>query len=82
MEKRPAVSAPSMPNGGKRIPYIHIIIIKEAVPMSIVYHESTQTFHLTNGKISYIMKVLPNGALGQLYFGKAIRDREEFNNLL
>ena len=43
--------------------------------MSIAYHESTKTFHLTNGQISYIMKVLPNGALGQLYFGKAIRDR-------
>ena len=41
--------------------------------MSIAYHESTKTFHLTNGQISYIMKVLPNGALGQLYFGKAIQ---------
>ena len=82
MEKRPAVSAPSMPNGGKRIPYIHISIIKEAVPTSVVYHESTQTFHLTNGLISYIMKVLPNGALGQLYFGRAIRDRGSFDHLL
>ena len=50
--------------------------------MSVVYHESTQTFHLTNGLISYIMKVLPNGALGQLYFGRAIRDRESFDHLL
>ncbi|WP_297997405.1 glycoside hydrolase family 36 N-terminal domain-containing protein [uncultured Oscillibacter sp.] len=50
--------------------------------MSIAYHESTKTFHLTNGQISYIMKVLPNGALGQLYFGKAIRDRESFDHLL
>ena len=39
--------------------------------MSIFYHESTQTFHLTNGEISYLMKVLPNGALGQLYCGQA-----------
>ena len=23
--------------------------------MSIFYHESTQTFHLTNGEISYLM---------------------------
>ena len=29
--------------------------------MSIIYHESTQTFHLTNGKISYLMKVFPDG---------------------
>ena len=50
--------------------------------MSITYHESTKTFHLTNGKISYLMKVLPNGALGQLYCGQAIRDRENFDHLL
>ena len=50
--------------------------------MRILYHESTQTFHLTNGRISYLMKVLPNGALGQLYFGRAIRDRESFDHLL
>ncbi len=50
--------------------------------MSVFFHESTRTFHLTNGKISYLMKVLPNGALGQLYFGRAIRDRESFDHLL
>ena len=48
----------------------------------IHYHESTQTFHLNNGKISYIMKLLPNGQLGQLYFGKAVRDTESFDHLL
>ena len=50
--------------------------------MSIYYHENTKTFHLTNGAVSYLMKVLPNGALGQLYFGQAIRDREDFDCLL
>ena len=50
--------------------------------MSIYYHENTKTFHLTNGAVSYLMKVLPNGALGQLYFGQAIRDREDFDHLL
>lgn len=50
--------------------------------MSVFYHENSKTFHLTNGQISYIMKVLPNGALGQLYFGRAIRDRENFDHLL
>ena len=50
--------------------------------MSIYYHENTRTFHLTNGAVSYLMKVLPNGALGQLYFGQAIRDREDFDHLL
>ena len=50
--------------------------------MSIFYHESARTFHLTNGTVSYIMKVLPDGSLGQLYFGRAVRDREDFDYLL
>ncbi len=50
--------------------------------MSVFYHEKSQTFHLTNGRISYLMKILPNGTLGQLYFGRAIRDRENFDHLL
>ncbi len=50
--------------------------------MSVYYHENTQTFHLTNGQISYLMKILPNKTLGQLYFGQAIRDRESFDYLL
>lgn len=50
--------------------------------MGIIFHEETKTFHLTNGKISYIMTVLPNGHLGNLYYGKAIRDREDFSHLL
>ncbi len=50
--------------------------------MSIVYHEGSKTFHLFNGSISYIMTVMRNGHLGQLYFGKAIRDREDVSHLL
>lgn len=50
--------------------------------MSIIYHESTKTFHLYNDEISYIMTVLPNGHMGQLYFGKRVRDREDFSFLL
>lgn len=49
--------------------------------MGIIFHEETQTFHLTNGEISYIMTVLPNGHLGNLYYGKAIRDREDFTSV-
>ncbi len=48
----------------------------------IQYHESSKTFHLSNGKISYLIKVLPNGQLGQLYFGKAIHDSGDFDHLL
>ena len=36
--------------------------------MSIVYYESTGTFHLYNDEISYIMMILPNGQMGQLLF--------------
>ena len=49
--------------------------------MSIYFEPQSQTFHLTNGKISYLMKVMPNGQLGQLYFGKAVRHRASFNHL-
>ena len=48
----------------------------------IIYHESSKTFHLYNNEISYIMCVLPNGHLGNLYFGKRIHDREDFSYLL
>ncbi len=48
----------------------------------IQYHESSKTFHLSNGKISYLMKLLPNDQVGQLYFGKAVHDCESFDHLL
>ena len=50
--------------------------------MSIIFHESSKMFHLYNGEISYLMCVLPNGHLGNLYFGKRIHDREDFSYLL
>ncbi len=50
--------------------------------MAIVYHESGRTFHLYNDTISYIMTVMQNGHLGQLYYGKRLRDREDFSHFL
>lgn len=50
--------------------------------MSIVFHESSKIFHLYNHSVSYIMMVLPNGHMGQLYYGKKIRDRDDFSYLL
>ena len=50
--------------------------------MNIVFHESAKIFHLYNHHISYIMKVLPNGQMGQLYYGKTVRDRDDFSFLL
>ena len=43
--------------------------------MNITFHKSTGIFHLYNNDISYLMMILPNGQIGQLYFGAAIRDR-------
>lgn len=50
--------------------------------MSIYFENESRTFHLTNGKISYLIKILPNNQLGQLYFGKAVQHRKDFDYLL
>lgn len=50
--------------------------------MPIKFHEKTKTFHLYNKEVSYIFKILKNNQLGQLYYGKAIKDRENFDHLL
>ena len=42
---------------------------------NIVFHDKTKTFHLYNEKISYIMCVLENGHMGQIYFGKKMNDK-------
>ncbi len=49
--------------------------------MSILFYENTKTFHLCNKEISYIMSVLPNGHMGQLYFGKKVSEREDYSYL-
>ena len=36
--------------------------------MNIFYHEKAQEFHLQNESVSYIMKVLKNVQIGQLYY--------------
>lgn len=50
--------------------------------MLIQVNNEKKTFHLSNDSISYIMTVLPNGQMGQLYFGKKIRHKEDFSHLL
>ncbi|MBE6006559.1 MAG: alpha-galactosidase [Sarcina sp.] len=50
--------------------------------MAIYFEKKTQTFHLQNQYYSYIIKILPNGQAGHLYFGKAVRHRESFDHLL
>lgn len=50
--------------------------------MGIIVHEHSGVFHLQNRELSYIIKIMPNGQPGQLYFGSAIRDREDYPHLL
>ena len=47
--------------------------------MEIIKHESQ--FHVTNGLVSHIIRVLPNGDLNTIYFGTAIHDRDDCSDL-
>ncbi|MCK6207398.1 alpha-galactosidase [Bacillus infantis] len=49
--------------------------------MLIHANSETRQFHLTNGQVSYIFHVMKNGQLGHLYYGKALRHREDFSQL-
>lgn len=49
--------------------------------MPIQFHQATQTFHLYNEKISYIFKVIKNGHLANLYYGRHIQDKPDFDYL-
>jgi len=50
--------------------------------MPIVWSAESQTFHLRNDRISYILRVLEHGALGQLYFGGALSEARSYAHLL
>lgn len=47
--------------------------------MGIIYHEKSKQFHLWNDEISYIIAVLPNDEIGHVYFGKRLKNREEYS---
>ena len=46
--------------------------------MPIIFHEEQRIFHLTNKYVSYIIRVMENDQLENLYYGKRIHDREDF----
>ncbi len=48
---------------------------------NLIYKTNTNEFHLTNGNLSYILKVLDNGNLGHIYFGKPIKINDSYVNL-
>ncbi len=49
--------------------------------MLIHVNQEDRQFHLTNGQVSYIFHVMKNGQLGHLYYGKALRHRDDFSHL-
>ena len=53
---------------------------QEEIRMGIAVNNAGDTFHLYNDEISYIMKILPNKQMGQIYFGKRIRIPDSFWN--
>lgn len=49
--------------------------------MPIIYHKESREFHLYNQKTSYIIEIMENNQLGNLYYGKRVHDRESFAHL-
>lgn len=49
--------------------------------MGIIFNESAKEFHLYNENISYLMKIMRNDQMGQLYFGKRIPQKENYDYL-
>lgn len=47
--------------------------------MAVIFHKNTRQFHLYNDQMSYIIRVMENGQIENLYYGKAIHDREDFS---
>ncbi|MGM9907048.1 alpha-galactosidase [Limosilactobacillus sp.] len=50
--------------------------------MPISFHQDSQEFHLFNNQVSYIIKILRNDQLGQLYFGRRVPDRPDHSYLV
>ncbi|WP_124068172.1 alpha-galactosidase [Clostridium sp. E02] len=49
--------------------------------MPIIYHQQSKEFHLYNESVSYIMQIMANGQMGNLYYGKRIADRDSYSYL-
>lgn len=48
----------------------------------IKYFEETKEFHLYNDELSYIMNVLPNGHLGQIYYGSKVEVKSGYSEYM
>ncbi len=59
-----------------------ILIYRKGKNMPILYHEKTREFHLYNENISYIIQIMSNGQIANLYYGSRINDKEDFSYLI
>lgn len=50
--------------------------------MGIIFNGKSGEFHLFNNEISYIIKILRNEQLGQLYFGKKVPVKDNYDYLI
>lgn len=50
--------------------------------MAIKFQEECGQFHLYNNEISYIFKILKNGQLGHLYYGKRLSEEQDYGYLV
>lgn len=50
--------------------------------MPIFYNEQTQEFHIQGNDFSYLLNVMENNQLGQIYYGKKVRHRSSFKHLI
>ena len=46
--------------------------------MAIIFHEESRCFHLYNNEVSYIMRIMENEQMENLYYGKRIHDKADF----
>lgn len=49
--------------------------------MAIIFHQNTKVFHMYNAYVSNILRIMENGQIENLYYGKAICDKEDFTYL-
>ena len=49
--------------------------------MAIKFHKESKTFHIYNKDFSYIICVMENGQMENLYYGKRIHDSKDFSYL-
>ena len=48
--------------------------------MAIIFHEESRCFHLYNNEVSYIMRIMENEQMENLYYGKRIHDKADFTD--